>query len=127
MLDLNSLAELSRGNCVSLCAFLVPANLVATIVTMVLTALHRPTHQIRRSAGVAGLLALIMVLHVYTWFAVGIVLAPTYILLSLALSCLLTNIGAILLQKRFTTVTSDPYGFASRLRRETRLQRWTHQ
>jgi hypothetical protein len=107
MLDLNSLAEFSRANCVSLCAFLVPANLVATIFTMVLTALRRPTYQIRGSAGVASLLALVMVLHVYTWFAVGIVMAPTYILLSLALSCLLTNIGAMLLQKRFVTVTNE--------------------
>ncbi|KAF3884114.1 MULTISPECIES: hypothetical protein [Nostocales] len=107
MLDLNSLAELSRTNCVSLCAFLVPANLVATIVTMLLTAFDRPTHQIWRSAGVATLLALIMVLHVYTWFAVGIVMAPTYILLLLALSCLLTNIGALLFQRHFATVTDN--------------------
>ncbi|KYC43057.1 hypothetical protein WA1_13225 [Scytonema hofmannii PCC 7110] len=107
MLDLNSLAELSRVNCVSLCAFLVPANLVATIVTMVLIALGRSPHQIWRSAAVASFLALIMVLHVYTWFAVGIVMAPTYILLLLALSCLLTNLGAILFQRHFITVTSD--------------------
>ncbi len=107
MLDLNSLAELSRANCVSLCAFLVPANLVATIVTMVLIALDRPAHQISRSAAVASFLALIMVLHVYTWFAVGIVMAPTYILLLLAVSCLLTNIGAILFQRHFATLTSN--------------------
>ncbi|MUG92033.1 hypothetical protein F7734_05985 [Scytonema sp. UIC 10036] len=107
MLDLNSLAEFSRANCVSLCAFLVPANLVATIVTMALTLFDRPAHQIWRAAGVASLLALIMVLHVYTWFAVGIVMAPTYILLLLALSCLLTNMGAILFQRHFATVTND--------------------
>ncbi|WP_460201289.1 hypothetical protein [Scytonema sp. NUACC21] len=105
MLDLNSLAEFSRTNCVSICAFLVPANLVTTILTMIFTALHRPSHQIYQTAGIASFFAFTMVLHVYTWFAVGVVMAPTYILLLLALTCLVANIGSLLFQRRLTTTS----------------------
>jgi hypothetical protein len=100
MLDLNTLSELSRANCISICAFLVPAILLATLLTVVLVFLHRPSQQIWQSAGVASIFALVMILHVYTWFQVGIVMAPTYILLSLAITCLLTNLGALVLHRR---------------------------
>ncbi|MFH7030180.1 MAG: hypothetical protein ACHBN1_33675 [Heteroscytonema crispum UTEX LB 1556] len=99
MLDLNTLAEFSRANCVSICAFLVPANLIATVLTMVFAALRRPLHQVWQAAGIASIFALVMVLHVYTWFAIGVVMVPTYILLWLAITCLLTNLGAILFRK----------------------------
>ncbi|WP_238361104.1 hypothetical protein [Iningainema tapete] len=96
MLDFNSIAEFSRANCVSICAFLVPANLCTTIVTMIFAALRRPLPQIWLPAAIASFFASIMILHVYTWFMIGVVMAPTYILMWLAISCLLTNIAAIL-------------------------------
>jgi hypothetical protein len=99
MLDLNTLAEFSRGNCVSICAFLVPANLTATVFTMVFAALRRPSHQVWKAAGIASIFAFVMILHVYTWFSIGVVMAPTYILLWLAITCLLTNLAAILFRK----------------------------
>ncbi|MBO3463083.1 hypothetical protein G7B40_041420 [Aetokthonos hydrillicola Thurmond2011] len=95
MFDLNTISEFSRINCVSICAFLVPANLLATLLTIILAALHRPFHYVWQSAGFASLFALAMVLHVYTWFEIGVVRVPTYILLSLGLTCLLTNLGAV--------------------------------
>lgn len=95
MFDFNTLAEFSRNHCVTLCAFLVPANLVATSLTMLLSLFQRPQIQIWKSAGVASFLAVLMLLHVFTWFMVGVVLAPTYILMWLAGTCLLTNLGAI--------------------------------
>ncbi|PAX59450.1 hypothetical protein [Brunnivagina elsteri] len=101
MLDLNTLAEFSRTNCIGICAFLVPANLLTTLVTMILTWKQRPSLQVHQSSGIAIAFAVIMVLHVYTWFAIGIVMAPTYILLSLAVTCLLVNLGAIALHRRF--------------------------
>jgi hypothetical protein len=101
MLDLNSLTEFSRANCVSICAFLVPANLLATVLTIAFTALRCPSHYVWQAAGIGSLFAFIMVLHVYTWFMIGVVMAPTYILLWLALTCLVTNVGAILFQKRY--------------------------
>jgi hypothetical protein len=46
----------------------------------------------------------VMIWHVYTWFLVGVVLAPTYILLWLGSSCLLTNFGAAILQRRLRAI-----------------------
>lgn len=68
---------------------------------MVLAALHRPLSQVLRSAAVAAFFAVVMMLHVYTWFAIGVVQLPTYILLWLAITCLFTNLGAILFQRRY--------------------------
>ncbi|MCE2720888.1 MAG: hypothetical protein ACK6A9_19295 [Dolichospermum sp.] len=92
MLELNTLAEFSRNNCIGICAFLVPANILTTLLTMILVFLNRPLGQVWISTGLACLFASIMVLHVYTWFMIGVVMTPTYILLSLAVTCLLTNV-----------------------------------
>ncbi|AFY42281.1 hypothetical protein [Nostoc sp. PCC 7107] len=100
MLDFHTLAEFSRSNCIGICAFLVPANLIATLLTIILTALRRPLSQLQPVVGIATIFALVMILHVYSWFVVGVVMAPTYILMSLAITCLLTNIAAIILHKR---------------------------
>ena len=100
MFDFNTLAEFSRHYCIGICAFLVPANLVATSLTMVFAMLRRPAAQVWQAAGIASIFALVMMLHVFTWFMVGMVMAPTYILLCLGSICLLTNFGAILLRRR---------------------------
>ncbi|GCL43388.1 hypothetical protein H6F39_13520 [Anabaena sp. FACHB-1250] len=96
MLDFNTLAEFSRNNCIGICAFLVPANILTTLLTIILTFLNRPLGQVWISTGLACLFASVMVLHVYTWFMIGVVMAPTYILLSLAVTCLLTNLLLII-------------------------------
>ena len=103
MLDFNALAEFSRTNCTGICAFLVPANIVATSLTILLTVLRRPINQMWTSVGFATIFALVMVYHVITWFMIGVVMLPTYILLSLAISCLLTNFAAILWYKYRTS------------------------
>jgi len=97
----NTLAELSRNHCIALCAVLVPANLIATSLTILLTALRRPLSQIHQSAGIASIFAVLMLLHIWTWFVIGVVMAPTYILLWLASTCLLTNLGSIVVARRF--------------------------
>ena len=94
MFDLNPLAEFSRANCIGICAFLVPANLVTTTLTMI-AALRRPPAQVWLAAGIAIVPALVMVMHVFTWFIIGVVMVPTYVLLGLGTTCLLTNLGAI--------------------------------
>jgi hypothetical protein len=96
MLDFNTLAEFSRNNCIGICAFLVPANILTTLLTMILIFLNRPLGQVWISTGLACLFASVMVLHVYTWFMIGVVMTPTYILLSLAVTCLLTNLFLII-------------------------------
>ncbi len=101
MLDINTITEFSRNHCVTICAFLVPANLIPTLSTMVLAALHRPLSQVCQSAAVAAFFAVVMILHVYTWFTINVVQLPTYILLWLAITCLCTNLGAIIFQRRY--------------------------
>jgi hypothetical protein len=100
VLNLQALAEFSRTHCVSICAFLVPATLVATTLTMIFTALRCPPARVWQAAGVAGFFALVMILHVATWLSIGVIMAPTYILLGLASTCLLTNLVMIVLQRR---------------------------
>jgi len=100
MFDFHTLAEFSRTHCVSICAFLVPANLLATLLTTIFTAFRRPHVQVWQAAGIASIFSVAMMLHVFTWFAVGVVMAPTYILLWLGSTCLLTNLVMILLHRR---------------------------
>lgn len=94
MLEFNTLAEFSRTHCIAICAFLVPANLVATSVTLVVSGIHRPQAQVWGAAGTASIPAFVMRLHVFTWFMIGTVAASTYILLFLGISCLSINLWA---------------------------------
>lgn len=96
MLDFHTLAEFSRTNCTGICGFLVPANILATLLTIVLTFLNRPKLQIWQAAGFASIFAFVMIFHVYSWFMIGVVMLPTFILLGLAITCLLTNLIAII-------------------------------
>ena len=95
MIDLNTLSEFSRSYCVAICAFLVPANLCLTSVTLALSVLKRPQIQINLAVSVACIPAILMILHVFSWLAVGVVMAPTYILLLLATVCIGMNFWAI--------------------------------
>ncbi|MEG4319483.1 MULTISPECIES: hypothetical protein [unclassified Microcoleus] len=95
MLDFNTVTEFSHSYCVAICAFLVPANLLTTLQTGILTGLNRPRMQVWASAVVAGLWATAMIFHVFTWFAIGVVMPPTYILLAMAIACLTINVWAV--------------------------------
>lgn len=106
MLDFNTLTEFSSTYCVGICAFLIPANLVATSSTVILTLLARPAIYIWQTALIASLFALLMIMHVFAWFMIGVVMAPTYILLGLGSICLFVNFGAVLSQKYFAKIYS---------------------
>ncbi|MEG3834639.1 MULTISPECIES: hypothetical protein [unclassified Microcoleus] len=95
MLDFNTVTEFSHTYCIAICAFLVPANLLTTLQTAILTGLNRPRMQIWASVVVASLWATAMIFHVFTWFAIGVVMPPTYILLVMAITCLTINVWAI--------------------------------
>ena len=101
MLDLNTLIEFSSTYCIGICAFLIPANLVATASTIIFRLLGHPAIHIWQTAGIASFFALLMILHVFAWFAIGVVMAPTYILLGLGSICLWANLIAILPYRRF--------------------------
>jgi len=92
---IESIFEISRTHCISICAFLVPANLLATLQTMIFIPWPRFRTQVPVMVTVASLYALAMVFHVFTWFAIGVVMAPTFILLFLASVCLTINFWAI--------------------------------
>jgi hypothetical protein len=87
------LFELSRAYCIPICAVLVPANLLATLQTMLFVWFGRPIVQVQLMALVACLYASVLLLHVVSWFAVGVVMAPTYILTTLGSLCILINLG----------------------------------
>lgn len=93
--SLSHLAELSRLHCLGICAFLVPSNLLATLTTLVLVATRKPRQMRLLSTAMATIFAVTMILHVWTWFAVGVVQSPTFILLSLASLCLSINLLAL--------------------------------
>jgi len=102
MLDLSSLFEFSRSHCIAICAALVPANLLVTSQTMLWIWLHRPLRQVQITAGVAGFYALLLLLHVFTWFAIGVVMAPTFILIFLSSLCIAINLCAVLYSQKWT-------------------------
>lgn len=101
LFDLNSLFEFSRANCIAICSFLVPANMLVTLLTMALVGMRRPKFQVLQSVAIACFLALVMIGHVMTWFAIGVVMAPTYILLCLASVCIILNVWAIAFSESF--------------------------
>ncbi|MEQ9356596.1 hypothetical protein [Coleofasciculus chthonoplastes] len=96
MFDPTSLLEFSRAHCVAICGGLVPLNLLLTLQTMILTGLQRPQRQVRLATVLAYIPAGVMVLHVWTWLMIGVVMAPTFILLGLACICVGINSWASL-------------------------------
>jgi hypothetical protein len=93
MLDLNPLFEFSTNHCVAICAFLVPANLIAAIQILIFVGLRSP--KLAPIILMSVVYALTIILHVVTWFLVGVVMAPTFILLGLGVVCLGIDIWAV--------------------------------
>ncbi|MGB7441794.1 MAG: hypothetical protein WA919_12055 [Coleofasciculaceae cyanobacterium] len=119
MLDFNPIFEFSRTNCVAICAFLVPVNLLFTLQTLILAGINRPQNQVRFSALVACLPAMAMVLHVCTWLMIGVVMAPTFILLGLGTTCFVFNIWAITHASSMTSLLRQLFTVASALSKDT--------
>lgn len=95
MLELNNLMEFSHIHCVAICGFLVPMNVLASLQPIIFTALHRPKKEINLMALVASFYSLMIILHVGSWFIVGVVRIQTFILLLFASCSLITNIWAV--------------------------------
>lgn len=99
MPNLDLLLAFSHHHCVAICAVLVPANLLLTLQTLILTV--QRAEQKRRWSSIGNIvlangLATLLSLHVLSWLWVGVVMPPTYILLSLALVCGSLNSWALL-------------------------------
>ncbi len=95
MLDLNPLLHFSHVHCVAICSALVPINLLATLQTLLLIGLNRSLSSIWLSTTIAMTAALLMVLHVLSWFVIGVVMIPTFVLLGLGTVCLTVNFWAV--------------------------------
>ena len=95
MFDLNTIAEFSRINCVAICAVMVPLNLFSTLLSLIFVGLNLPKNKVRFAGITASIYALIMLLHVASWFAIGVVRIQTFILLGLACVCLVINAWAL--------------------------------
>lgn len=96
----DSLGNFSRSHCVAICAFLVPANLIATSQTILFTVFKRSAIEIFTITASAIVYALLMISHVISWYIVGVVMAPTFILMFLGIICFAINCGAIWLRVR---------------------------
>ena len=106
MFDLEPVFEFSRHNCVAICSFLVPANLIATISTLILVAMGQSLSKIRWSLGAALAFAMTLFLHVSTWFIIGIITPVTFILLGLGTTCLLINAIAVIYRQEISQISS---------------------
>lgn len=95
MFDFNSLLHFSHVHCVAICSVLVPMNLLATLQTLILLGLNRPLSSVWRSTAIAITVAILMVLHVLSWFVIGVVMIPTFVLLALGTVCLSINLWAV--------------------------------
>lgn len=95
MLDFNSLLHFSHVHCVAICSALVPMNLLATLQTLILIGLNRPLSSVWGSTAIAITVAILMVLHVLSWFVIGVVMIPTFVLLALGTVCLSINLWAV--------------------------------
>ncbi len=104
MFDLEPLFEFSRNNCVAICAFLVPANLLTTLQTMILFFLKRSIMAINLSAAIATSFALTLFFHVATWFVIGVVTPVTFILGALGTTCILINLLAVVYSRKLYLV-----------------------
>jgi hypothetical protein len=98
--------EFSRLNCVAICSFLVPANLITTIVTLTLVATESSVSKMRWSRAIASVFAVTLFVHISTWFVVGVITPVTFILFGLGTTCLLVNMLAVIYRTQITEILS---------------------
>ena len=86
--------EFSRQNCISICAFLVPANLLTTIAVLALLFTEGSLIQIRLATVISIIFASTLFLHISTWFIIGVITPVTFILFALGTTCLAISLLA---------------------------------
>jgi hypothetical protein len=93
-IQLSDLCALSTSYCLAICTVLIPANLLCTFVTLCTLRYPQAQSQVRLAAGLGLLSAVALALHVFSWFLLGVVMPPSYVLLSLAALCMGLNLWA---------------------------------
>jgi prepilin signal peptidase PulO-like enzyme (type II secretory pathway) len=109
---LNSIAEFSRCHCIGICAVLVPTNLFLAIATLWFVAADRSSRRVYTTVSLSILPATIMLLHVASWWAIGVVMLPTFILPLLAVTCLAINIYAIVNPRQMQNLLLNIFKFS---------------
>ncbi|MGB7415331.1 MAG: hypothetical protein WA902_14085 [Thermosynechococcaceae cyanobacterium] len=89
------LLDFSYSHCISICAVLVPFSLLMTFGSIYHVGSGHPVRQLYLTAGFASLASGFMIFHVWSWWIIGVVMGPTYILSIVALVCLAMNSWAI--------------------------------
>ncbi len=110
MFDLEPIFEFSRNNCVTICSFLVPANLLGTLLTLILSVTGQPRSRISFAVAIATTFAVTLFLHVSTWFIIGVITPVTFILFGLGTTCLLINVLAIIYRQQISQLRAVGYG-----------------
>ena len=88
------LLNFSYAHCISICAFLVPFSLFMTFGSIYHVGVGQQK-QLYVTAGLASLAAGFMIFHAWSWWIVGVVMLPSYILPIVAVVCLAMNSWAI--------------------------------
>lgn len=125
MFDINLLFEFSRNYCIEICAFMVPASFLLTLWTVLLVGQNRSQAQVQKAAIVASFFALVLLVHTFTWFVVGVILPPSYILLTLAFVYLSLNGWAIVHPNRMSQTLHQTLNQLSKAPMLTHLQEKT--
>ncbi|UJB68482.1 hypothetical protein HRE53_18395 [Acaryochloris sp. 'Moss Beach'] len=94
MLSFNALLDFSRCNCVGICASLVPINILSTALSVYKVSRGHSPRSIHISIGFSSLAAVLLALHDLSWLIIGVIMAPTYILFTIAMVCLGFNAWA---------------------------------
>ena len=98
--------EFSRHNCVAICSFLVPANLIATVVTSILVATEQSLSKMRWSRAIASIFAVTLFVHISTWFVIGVITPVTFILFGLGTTCLVVNTLVVMYAKEIAQIST---------------------
>lgn len=112
MFDLNSITEFSRCHCIGICAVLVPTNLCLATATLIGTALDRSRWLIYTLMTMGVAAAFVLLLHVITWWTIGVVMLPTFILPILATTCLAVYIYALIDRQHLKSLLLAIYDFS---------------
>ncbi|PZD72499.1 hypothetical protein C1752_03683 [Acaryochloris thomasi RCC1774] len=90
-----SLLNFSYAHCLSICGVLVPFSLLMTFTSLYHVGARHPRQHLYLTAGLASLTASFMIFHVWSWWIIGVIMVPTYILSIVAVVCLAINSWAI--------------------------------
>jgi len=80
------LADFSRGNCIGICSALVPSILLGTTFCGGLAYFRQARWLINTAFAFTLMACGMMLLHVASWFSIGVVTPVTFILLGLSLT-----------------------------------------